>query len=71
MMFVRPHYMNALKTYPDVPLAEILAGIRRCDKSSVLDDDDMITTGSFHRIHGIWNAACHLIQKSLTVSCSQ
>ncbi len=47
MMFVRPHYMNALKTYPDVPLVEILGGIRRCGKSTVLEtlECDLIKSG--------------------------
>lgn len=29
-MIIRPHYMDTLKTYRDVPLVKILAGIRRC-----------------------------------------
>ena len=29
-MIVRPHYLEMLKTYRDVPLVKILAGIRRC-----------------------------------------
>lgn len=46
-MFVRPHYMNVLKTYSDVPLVEILAGIRRCGKSTVLEtlEGDLIKSG--------------------------
>lgn len=36
-MIVRPHYMDILKTYRDVPLVKILAGIRRCGKSTILD----------------------------------
>lgn len=36
-MIIRPHYMNILKTYRDVPLVKILAGIRRCGKSTILD----------------------------------
>ncbi len=31
-MIIRPQYMNTLKTYRDVPLVKILAGIRRCGK---------------------------------------
>lgn len=36
-MIVRPHYMDILKTYRDVPLVKILAGIRRCGKSTILE----------------------------------
>ena len=36
-MIVRPHYLDELKKYRDVPLVKILAGIRRCGKSTILD----------------------------------
>lgn len=36
-MIIRPYYLNELKKYRDVPLAKILAGIRRCGKSTILD----------------------------------
>ncbi len=36
-MIIRPHYMKMLKTYRDVPLVKILAGVRRCGKSTILD----------------------------------
>ena len=36
-MIVRPHYMDILKTYRDVPLVKILAGIRHCGKSTILN----------------------------------
>lgn len=36
-MIARPQYMNMLKTYRDVPLVKILAGIRRCGKSTILE----------------------------------
>ncbi len=36
-MIVRPYYLDILKTYRDVPLVKILAGIRRCGKSTILD----------------------------------
>ncbi len=36
-MILRPHYMDILKTYRDVPLVKILAGIRRCGKSTILE----------------------------------
>ena len=36
-MIVRPYYLNILKTYRDVPLVKILAGIRRCGKSVMLE----------------------------------
>lgn len=36
-MIVRPRYLDILRTYSDVPLVKILAGIRRCGKSTILD----------------------------------
>lgn len=46
-MIIRPQYMNTLKTYRDVPLVKILAGIRRCGKSTILDmlRDDLLKCG--------------------------
>ena len=46
-MIVRPHYLDLLKTYRNVPLVKILAGIRRCGKSTILDmlQDDLIKSG--------------------------
>ena len=46
-MIVRPHYLNELKKYRDVPLVEILAGIRRCGKSTILDmlREDLMANG--------------------------
>ena len=46
-MIIRPQYMNPLKTYRDVPLVKILAGIRRCGKSTILDmlRDDLQKSG--------------------------
>lgn len=36
-MIIRPHYLDALRTYRDIPLVKILLGIRRCGKSTILD----------------------------------
>lgn len=36
-MIVRPQYLDILRTYRDVPLVKILAGIRRCGKSTILE----------------------------------
>ncbi|MCM1468571.1 MAG: ATP-binding protein [Alistipes sp.] len=36
-MIIRPYYMDILKKYRDVPLVKILAGIRRCGKSTILE----------------------------------
>lgn len=36
-MIERPQYLKALRTYRDVPLVKILAGIRRCGKSIILE----------------------------------
>ena len=46
-MIVRPHYLNILKTYRDVPLVKILSGIRRCGKSTILDmlKEELIGSG--------------------------
>lgn len=46
-MIIRSDYMNTLKTYRDVPLVKILAGIRRCGKSTILDmlRDDLLESG--------------------------
>lgn len=46
-MIIRPHYLNQLKTYRDVPLVKILAGIRRCGKFTILEmlRDDLIKSG--------------------------
>ena len=54
-MIVRPYYLDILKTYRDVPLVKILAGIRRCGKSTILDmlKDDLLGSGiaADHVIH--------------------
>ena len=46
-MVIRPHYLNLLKTYRDVPLVKILSGVRRCGKSTILEmlQDDLIKSG--------------------------
>ena len=46
-MIVRPHYLDELKKYRDVPLVKILAGIRRCGKSTILDmlREDLMANG--------------------------
>lgn len=46
-MIIRPAYMKMLKTYRDVPLVKILAGIRRCGKSTILEmlRDDLLNSG--------------------------
>jgi predicted AAA+ superfamily ATPase len=46
-MIVRPYYLDLLKTYRDVPLVKILAGIRRCGKSTILEmlKKDLIKDG--------------------------
>lgn len=54
-MIVRPYYLDILKTYRDVPLVKILAGIRRCGKSTILDmlKNDLLESGvpADHVIH--------------------
>ena len=46
-MIVRLHYLDELKKYRDVPLVKILAGIRRCGKSTILDmlREDLMANG--------------------------
>ena len=46
-MIVRPHYLDELKKYRDVPLVKILAGIRRCGKSTILEmlRQDLLANG--------------------------
>lgn len=35
-MIIRPDYINAISPYIDAPLVKILAGVRRCGKSTIL-----------------------------------
>ena len=46
-MIIRSNYMNTLRTYRDAPIVKILAGIRRCGKSTILDmlRDDLLESG--------------------------
>jgi uncharacterized protein len=46
-MIVRPYYLDALRVYRDVPLVKILAGIRRCGKSTILEmlKNDLLMSG--------------------------
>lgn len=46
-MIIRPNYMNTLRIYRDAPIVKILAGIRRCGKSTILDmlRDDLLESG--------------------------
>lgn len=46
-MIVRPQYLELLKTYRDVPLVKVLAGIRRCGKSTILEmlSEDLLGSG--------------------------
>lgn len=46
-MIIRQRYLNMLKIYRDVPLVKILAGIRRCGKSTILEmlRDDLLKSG--------------------------
>lgn len=36
-MIIRPDYMEELKPFIDIKLVKILAGIRRCGKSTILE----------------------------------
>lgn len=46
-MIARPQYIEILKTYRDIPLVKILAGIRRCGKSTILEmlQKDLLENG--------------------------
>ncbi len=46
-MIVRHHYLRMLNTYRNVPLVKVLAGIRRCGKSTILEmlKEDLIKDG--------------------------
>lgn len=46
-MIARPHYMEILRTYRNVPLVKILSGVRRCGKSTILEmlRDDLLKSG--------------------------
>ena len=46
-MIIRPQYLNALRSYRNIPIVKILAGIRRCGKSTILDmlKNDLLSSG--------------------------
>jgi len=46
-MIIRPDYINAIMPYIDVPLVKILAGVRRCGKSTILEmmNDELKSRG--------------------------
>ena len=46
-MIPRPLYLNALRSFRNVPLVKILAGVRRCGKSTILVmlREDLIASG--------------------------
>ncbi|MCD8254715.1 MAG: ATP-binding protein [Oscillospiraceae bacterium] len=46
-MIIRPRYMEMLRTYRNVPLVKILAGVRRCGKSTILEmlREDLLKSG--------------------------
>ena len=46
-MIIRPQYLEALKTYRDIPLVKILSGIRRCGKFTILEmlREDLMQNG--------------------------
>lgn len=46
-MVIRPHYLEILKSYREVPLVKILSGIRRCGKSTILEmlKNDLVQCG--------------------------
>lgn len=54
-MIERPYYLELLKTYRNIPLVKVLAGIRRCGKSTILTmlHNDLMINGvsADHIIH--------------------
>ena len=48
-MIIRRQYVDTLRKYRDMPLVKVLAGIRRCGKSTILDmlRNDLISSGQW------------------------
>ena len=46
-MIIRPIYLKTLRKYRNIPLVKILAGIRRCGKSTILEmlKNDLMESG--------------------------
>lgn len=46
-MIIRRQYVDTLKRYRDMPLVKVLAGIRRCGKSTILEmlEQDLLASG--------------------------
>ena len=46
-MILRPDYINAIEPFIDSPIVKILAGVRRCGKSTILEmvADELIKRG--------------------------
>ena len=46
-MILRPDYINAIEPFIDSPIVKILAGVRRCGKSTILEmvADELIKHG--------------------------
>ncbi|MEG0049143.1 MAG: ATPase, partial [Clostridia bacterium] len=46
-MIIRPRYLDILRTYRNVPLVKILAGIRRSGKSTILEmlGEELVSSG--------------------------
>ena len=58
----RPEYLQTLKQYRDMPLVKILAGIRRCGKSTILEMfKEELPGAEFRRIISL---ACVIPRKS-------
>ena len=47
IMILRPDYINAIEPFIDSPIVKILAGVRRCGKSTILEmvSDELIKRG--------------------------
>ena len=46
-MILRPAYINAMEPFIDSPIVKILAGVRRCGKSTILEmlADELVKHG--------------------------
>lgn len=46
-MIIRRQYVDTLRKYRDMPLVKVLAGIRRCGKSTILEmlEQDLLASG--------------------------
>ena len=61
MMIYRSDYVDAVRPFIDQPLVKILAGIRRCGKSTIFEmlKEELIRRGIRTESYYIQNLYCH------------